>query len=81
MNRRKTFTTAALIVAAVLLLLFVAVGIPFIQATFTPPILGLPTLNPASSPISLKDRYTQTALAIKSAPANNATATPLAASQ
>lgn len=78
MNRRRMFTTAALVVAAILLILFITIGIPFIQAIFTPPIVGLPTADPASSSISLKDRYTQTALAKQSVPASNTTPTPLA---
>lgn len=63
MNRRRILTIAALIVAAVFVVLFIAVGIPFIQATFSTPVQGLPTTNAASTPLSLQARFTQTALA------------------
>jgi len=66
MSRRRTLTTIGLVIAAIFLVLFIVVGIPFIQSTFSTPIPGLPTTDASSSPASLKDRYTQTAAAKQS---------------
>jgi hypothetical protein len=75
MKRRRTLTIAGLVILAVFLVVFVVFGIPFIQATFSTPVPGLPTTDPNSGSISLKDRYTQTALAKQNGARIVATAT------
>ncbi len=74
MRRRRLLIAAVVIAAVVLLGVFVI--IPFIQDTFTPPIVGLPTAT--SGGTSLQARYTQTALAKQPAATGSETPTPAA---
>jgi hypothetical protein len=60
MNRRRLILVIVLLVAVIAVGVFILVGIPLIQDTFTPPITGLP---PTSADNSLRARFTQTAQA------------------
>lgn len=79
MSRRRLILAAVIVVAVLALGAFVVLGIPFIQDTFTPPVVGLPTVN-ASAGSSLRERFTQTALA-KQQPAASVSQTPIASAQ
>jgi len=76
MRRRRLILIVILLVVVIALGVFVFVGIPLIQDTFTPPVTGLPTTNAANS---LRARFTQTALA--KTQGSSATETPQAQTQ
>src|SRR5579871_2011168 len=73
MKNRRMIYAVVLIVVVVLLGVFLLVGVPLIQQTFTPPITGIPATSAGNS---LRDRYTQTALAKSSSSGASASATP-----
>ncbi len=56
----KRHRVILLVVLLLLVVLFVIFGVPLVRDMLTPPIVGLPTTGAGDS---LRDRYTQTALA------------------